>query len=317
LIAPLLSLSLCDGRAAAQEGSPAADTPPTYAEMFEAREFKSTKGGVLRYRLLKPLDYGADHGDAKHRYPLLIFLHGGGERGDDNLRQLVHGGRNLTDETFRRRYPAFIVAPQCPDDITWTSVILGTSYDSRPSPLDLSLQVVDALQKEFSIDADRLYCVGISMGGDGAWEVLRYKPKLLAAAVPISSYGDPGTVAAFAATPIWVFHGETDGINPVDGTRSMVKALADAGGRPIYTEYPGVGHDAWTPALDDRHMWDWLFAQCKTREMLSEPIQRSTSADLPVTDRAGGFASTTLLLLGAAALGAGAFAIGRFTRPGR
>jgi predicted peptidase len=313
-IISMLSLSLLSGRTAGQEESLPAATASAFVEKFDAREFKSAKGEVLRYRLLKPLDDDANEGSAKQKYPLLIFLHGGGERGDDNSRQLVHGGRIMADETFRRRYPAFIIAPQCPEDITWTSVILGSTYDSRPSPLDLTLQAAAALQKEFSIDANRVYGVGVSMGGDGVLEVLRYKPKLLAAAVIICGYGSPNFAAAFAATPIWLFHGDADGINPVEGARNMVQALSAAGGRPIYTEYAGVGHDAWTPTFDNRIMWDWLFAQRRKLETLSEPSQRPASVDLPVAAPGAGFRSTTALLLGVAALGAGAFAIGRLVR---
>jgi predicted peptidase len=101
------------------------------------------------------------------------------------------------------------------------------------------------------------------MGGDGVFEALRYKPKLFAAAVPICAYGSPDAAAAFAATSIWLFHGDQDGVVAVDESRSMVKALVASHGCPIYTEYHGVGHDAWTPTLENRLMWDWLFAQRK------------------------------------------------------
>lgn len=242
----------------AQDAAPPAEpqASPKPEEAFEAREFKGADGGVLRYRLLKPLDY-----DPGKKYPLVLFLHGAGERGSENSRQLINGGRVWASDGWRRRHPAFVVAPQCPEETSWTSVILGSRSDPRPSPLAHALDAVDALQQEFSIDADRLYCVGLSMGGEGVWEVLRYKPKLLAAAVPICGTGSPAFAADFAATPIWIFHGEKDGVVPADDSRQMAAALAAAGGRPIYTEYPGVDHDAWTRTFENRLMWDWLFAQ--------------------------------------------------------
>jgi predicted peptidase len=255
-------------RSAVAQGPPPASAAEPYAKDFEAREFTGADGNVLRYRLLKPLDDGKNAGetgevDAKKKYPLVLFLHGAGERGDDNLRQLVHGGRNFADEAMRRRYSAFVVAPQCPADKTWAPFRLGGRSDEPQAPLQLSFELLEALQKEFPIDANRIYGMGLSMGGYGTWDILRRKPDLLAAAVPICGGASPDGVAAFHSTPIWVFHGDADPAVSVDLSRNMVKALQEAGGRPIYTEYPGVGHDSWTQTFDNRLMWDWLFAQHK------------------------------------------------------
>jgi predicted peptidase len=121
--------------------------------------------------------------------------------------------------------------------------------------------LVEALQQEFKIDADRIYGVGLSMGGYGVWDILQRKPALLAAAAPICGGGDPAFAATFKSTPVWAFHGARDALVIPDRSRAMVKALQTAGGRPIYTEYEDLDHDSWTATFDNRLVWDWLFAQ--------------------------------------------------------
>jgi predicted peptidase len=232
------------------------------ADAFEAREFKAADGGVLRYRLLKPINY-----DAKQKYPLVLFLHGAGERGEDNARQLIHGGKTLADGAMRRRYPAFVVAPQCPADRRWVEVPWDVRTHAMPAepsePMRHVFELLAALRKEFAIDEARQYGVGLSMGGFGIWDILQREPDLLAAAVLICGGGDPAYAQAFAATPVWVFHGAADATVTVERSRDMVSALQAAGGHPIYTEYEGVGHDSWTETFDNRLIWDWLFAQRK------------------------------------------------------
>ena len=228
---------------------------------FEKHVFKH-EAGELPYRLLKPIDY-----DAQKKYPLVGFLHGAGERGDDNERQLVLGGRNLSDEALRRRHPAFVIFPQCPAEKKWVEVPWSAAAHKAPEdPGDTMRAVfalVDSLQQEFPIDPDRIYGVGLSMGGYGTWDVLQRKPELYAAAIPICGGGDPAKVEGFKSTPVWTFHGDADAIVPVARTRDMVNALKKIGGNAVYTEYEGVGHDSWTSTFDNRLVWDWLFSQRK------------------------------------------------------
>lgn len=235
------------------------------ADVFEAREFKGADGKVLKYRLLKPIDFDSN---AKEKYPLVLFLHGAGERGDDNVRQLVHGGRNFADDALRKRYPAFVIAPQCPAEQKWVEVPWDLKVHGMPEEpsesLGLTFEAIEALKQEFPIDESRLYGMGLSMGGFGTWDILQRKPGMLAAAVPICGGGDPKHVEGFKSTPIWVFHGGADPIVIPPRSRDMVAALKAAGGTPIYTEYEGVGHDSWTPTFDNRQTWDWLFAQRKS-----------------------------------------------------
>jgi predicted peptidase len=262
----LLALAVCkpmnaqtaDNQQASAAGKAEA-APPDPNKVFEARTF-GEGDGRLPFRLLKPLDY-----DAKQKYPLVLFLHGAGERGAGNDRQLIHGGRNFIDEAFRRRHPAFIVAPQCPEEKKWVEVPWDAKEHKAPADpgptMKAVFDLVDSLQKEFSIDADRIYGIGLSMGGYGTWDILQRRPEFLAAGVPICGGGDPEYASRFKSTPVWAFHGDADPAVPVSRSRDMIKALEAAGGRPIYTEYEGVQHDSWTRTFDNRLMWDWLFAQ--------------------------------------------------------
>jgi predicted peptidase len=233
--------------------------PADPLKVFEARVFED-KLGSLPYRLLKPLGH-----DRKQKYPLVMFLHGAGERGADNAKQLLHGGRNFALEAMRRRHPAFVVFPQCPTDKRWVEVAWDAEHQKAPKEPSVTmhavLALVDALREEFSVDERRIYGVGLSMGGFGIWDVLHRKPKLLAAAISICGGGDPSMAERFKSTPVWAFHGENDPAVRVNRSREMVRAIAVAGGRPIYTEYEGVGHDSWTQTFDNRIVWDWLFAQ--------------------------------------------------------
>jgi predicted peptidase len=247
----------------APSAAPAAPTPQIPgSEAFEARVFSTDAGEKLPYRILKPL---AESSPSGKKFPLVLFLHGAGERGDENVRQLIHGGRNFAEEAFRRRHPAFVVAPQCPTDKKWVEV--DWSAESHSMPVDPGptmnrlFALLDSLQKELPIDADRIYAVGLSMGGYGTWDILARKPQLLAAAIPICGGGDPAQVAGFVGTPVWAFHGSVDSAVPVERSRHMIRALEAAGGRPIYTEYEGVDHNSWTQTFDNRLVWDWLFAQ--------------------------------------------------------
>jgi len=243
--------------------------PPTIpgADLFEAREFKGADGNVLKYRLLTPIDFDPK-ADPPQKYPLVLFLHGAGERGDDNVRQLIHGGRNFTDEALRKRHPAFVIAPQCPTDQKWVEVPWDLKVHGMPAEpseaLGLTFAAIEALKQEFPIDDSRIYGMGLSMGGFGTWDILQRKPEMLAAAIPICGGGDPAHVEGFKSTPIWVFHGEDDPVVIPPRSRDMVAALKAVGGTPIYTEYEGVGHDSWTPTFNSRQTWDWLFAQRKS-----------------------------------------------------
>ena len=228
-------------------------------DRFEARTY-SADGGKLLYRMLKPAKY-----DANRKYPLVVFLHGAGERGNDNFAQLKHGMADFASDKIMAEYPCFVLAPQCPTGEKWVDVDWSSAKHDMPpkpaSPMRLTLEVVAQLQKEFSIDADRLYITGLSMGGYGTWDALQRHPELFAAAVPICGGGDPKHAAKFVQIPLWAFHGDKDTAVKPERSREMIAALKAAGGSPKYTEYPNVGHDSWSATYKDPAVYAWLFAQ--------------------------------------------------------
>jgi predicted peptidase len=240
---------------------PATLSAADHRDRFEARTF-GDRGFALPYRLLKPKDY-----DLNAKYPLVVFLHGAGERGNDNFKQLVHGMNDFASDENMAKYPAFVIAPQCPDDRKWVEVDWRLEAHTQPeSPsvsLEATLRLVDALQQEFAIDSSRIYLTGLSMGGYGTWDLLARQPELFAAAAPICGGGDPAVAAKFKDVPLWVFHGDKDDAVKPKRSREMIDALKAAGGAPKYTEYPGVGHDSWTQTYADPVLYEWLFAQRK------------------------------------------------------
>lgn len=234
-------------------------------KLLEKLTFTRDKAS-LPYRLLKPDAYDKD---GKDRYPLVVFLHGGFGRGTDNMKQLRSGVEEFATDQARKKHPCFLVVPQCPPDKQWTNV--GWSDGKRNVPLAKSptepsalvLDLIDAVASEHSIDKDRIYLTGVSMGGYGTWDLVSRRPELFAAAIPVSGGGDPAQAGKFAKLPIWAFHGDADPLVSIDRPRDMIAAIKKAGGAPKYTEYKGVGHDAWTPTYKDTKVLDWLFEQKK------------------------------------------------------
>jgi predicted peptidase len=229
------------------------------ADALEARVYKSGKES-LPYRLLKPADY-----DKSRKYPLVLFLHGAGERGTDNRKQLVHGVADFTTPVAMKDRPCFLVAPQCPNGKRWVEVDWSSKSHTMPTkPSDsmrLTMALLDELDKEFSIDASRVYVTGLSMGGYGTWDAVQRYPKRFAAAIPVCGGGDASDVKSVVAKPIWVFHGDKDDAVPVSRARDIVAALKKAGGSPKYTEYPNVGHNSWAATYRNPKVHEWLFEQ--------------------------------------------------------
>lgn len=218
----------------------------------------------LPYRLMKPDGYSKD---GKDRYPLVVFLHGIGERGSDNKKQLTNGAERFVADAARKKHPCFLAVPQCPSDKMWAGIRdtkVNPKFADKPTePAALVLDLIDALSKEYRIDADRIYMTGVSMGGYGTWDLISRKPDLFAAALPVCGGGDPAQAEKLTKLPIWVHHGDKDNAVPPERSREMVDAIKKAGGKPEYTEYKGVGHDSWTPTYKDEKVHDWLFQQKK------------------------------------------------------
>jgi predicted peptidase len=167
---------------------------------------------------------------------------------------------------MRAQHACFVLAPQCRMDERWVDVSWAdkTSAPQAAEPttdLRAVMVMLEAVARDEPIDPDRVYLTGISMGGFGTWDLASRMPDRFAAILPICGGGDERTAATIAGIPTWVAHGDADKAVPVERSRSMVKALEAAGGRPKYVEMPGVGHDAWTPTYHDPAALDWLFAQ--------------------------------------------------------
>ena len=247
----------------------AADVPAEIVDRFEARTFDYTAANgemrQLKYRLLRPSKV-----EEGKRYPLVLFLHGAGERGDDNLAQLKYLPEWMAADDWQTKYPCYLIAPQCPSDRWWAPVRAARSEELREKQRALDTQldgvtgILDAAVAEFPIDTSRLYLTGLSMGGFGSWALASRQPTRFAALVPICGGGDPAWAEKLRDLPIWVAHGGADRIVPPEKSREMIDALKAAGGKPQYTEMDGVGHDSWTPAYKDPEgPLPWMFEQVK------------------------------------------------------
>lgn len=222
------------------------------AQLFEARIFVNTKGDTLRYRLLKPLNY-----DPKKPYPLVVSLPYGGQPPTDTLRQIegAAAAELLMSENNRKRYPSFILVPNCPPGSGWGGIPDYPSIDT------LVYKAIIALDTEFSIDTNRRYVTGVSRGGYGAWHFICTRPDLFAAAIPVCGGDNPALASKINGVSVWAFHGAKDHNVPVSNSRNMVLGMKKAGERPKYTEYPEEVHSIWHIVSTTQGLWDWLFAQ--------------------------------------------------------
>ena len=216
--------------------------------------------GRLPYRLYSPTPI-----EEKAEYPLIIFLHGAGERGDDNTSQMKHGVGSIIRFIEQFNKPAFVIAPQVADGLQWVDTPWSDDAHVLPkSPsasMSLLLGLIDSVNQTLPIDRHRIYITGISMGGFGTWDLLMRRPTEFAAAIPICGGGDETSAHLIRDIPVWVFHGGDDQVVKTDRSRNMIEALAAVEGRPRYTEYPGVGHDSWTVTYDNPKVLQWLFEQ--------------------------------------------------------
>ncbi|MFZ6014365.1 MAG: prolyl oligopeptidase family serine peptidase [Bacteroidota bacterium] len=213
---------------------------------------------TLPYRLLKPANPNLES-----PVPLVIFLHGAGERGRENEVQIKHISNLFLEPKNRSRFPCYVVAPQCPKNKSWTEYDKSENQMSAdPSrPMEMLIQLLDQILKEYPIDQNRIYVTGLSMGGYGTWDLLARFPHRFAAAVPICGGGDVNIAPKIKHIPVWAFHGARDNVVPPMQSRMMIKALQDAGGLPGYTEYPDIEHNSWGHAYREPHLMPWLFEQ--------------------------------------------------------
>jgi len=196
-----------------------------------------------RYLLYLPPGYDPD----RQAWPLLLFLHGSGERGNHLNRVKRHGPPRLLQQG--RQFPFIVVSPQCPEGETWSVTFLD--------------RLLDEVQRRYRVDPDRIYVTGLSLGGYGTWALAEAFPGRFAAIAPVCGGGDPSRAAALKHLPVWVFHGEKDLLVPVRESEVMVDALRKADGNVRFTAYPDKGHDCWTVTYENPELYRWLLEQSR------------------------------------------------------
>lgn len=240
--AALLGLAACTVPEAPAAPAPA---PMQTAEQFQ---FKQTLSAKVNYLRFLPKGYSAK---AERRWPLILFLHGAGERGTDIWKVATHGpAKNVTGETD---FPFIIVSPQCPEHQVWSN--------------DVLLALLDEITARYAVDTNRVYLTGLSMGGYGTWALGLAHPEKFAAIVPICGGGQMISVIlssrdkgpALKSLGVWAFHGGKDPVVPLEESQRMVDALKKAGLPDVkLTVYPEAGHDSWTETYKNPELYDWL-----------------------------------------------------------
>ena len=231
----------------------------------EAKEYHATDGGVFRYRWSEP-----KAPEVGRTYPLVILMHGAGERGTNNVCQLQWGAKQILDFLDERKEGYFFVAGQVPDGIRWVEVDWGLLAHKIPNrPSETMARQIEFLEKLFAerteIDRSRVYVTGLSMGGFGTWDILCRRPDWFAAAMPICGGCDVSQAWKLRNIPVWIHHGDKDTVVPTVRSRSMTAALWACEGNVKYTEHLNRGHDSWLSAYGKREFLEWLFSQRKDR----------------------------------------------------
>lgn len=194
----------------------------------------------MDYLISLPADY-----DKQEKWPLLLFLHGSGERGNNLEKVKVHGPPKLI--AAGKQFPFIVVSPQCPEGLWW-------------EPIEL-VALLDDLANRYKVDADRVYVTGLSMGGFGTWRLAAFAPNRLAAIAPICGGGETYWAKRMAGIPTWAFHGAKDVGVPVERSQAMINAIKKEGGNPKLTIYPEAEHDSWTETYNNPEFYEWLLAQ--------------------------------------------------------
>ena len=249
-------------------------------EKFRKETYVAEDGYSMPYRLYIPDNY-----DCGEEYPLVFFLHGAGERGDDNEKQLAIGIRHMFWEGSPA-YNAIIAAPQCACDKRWVDIdwdygVFHRKQVKETRELQTAMLILKEVMEFCNVDRDRVYVTGISMGGYGTFDALARHGSTFAAGVPVCGGCDPDTDAkANMRIPLWMFHGSADTVVPPVGSRLMYAKIRSMGGDKVrYTEYSGMNHGIWDNAYSDREMVLWMFAQSRyERRMLAEKRAKQKKA---------------------------------------
>ncbi len=229
---------------------------------YEYRTFTSADGKTLNYRLLTP-----DEEAKGKKFPLVVFLHGAGQKGDDNEKQLINGGEMFLNPVNREKYPAFVIFPQCPEGEWWTWDRKPKNFDTltyseelNPS-LRMVKEVIDEHLALSEVDKSRIYLIGYSMGAVGIYDLVAHYPDMFAAAVPMAGAIAPGHLEKARKTAFRIFHGDIDPTVPVKCSRRVYKELRKAGIKVEYIEMPGGKHSICKEAYGRDDFMSWIFKQ--------------------------------------------------------
>ena len=209
-------------------------------------EFRATHSGqphLMRYMVFLPPNYDSSN----REWPLILFLHGAGERGDNLQRVSKHGPPKIVG-SGQIDLPFIVVAPQCPK---------GSWWSDREQIINLS-RLVSELENNYRLDNRRIYLTGLSMGGYGTWSLAASDPDRFAAIAPICGGGSQRDAERIKDIPTWVFHGARDKVVPISESNQMIKAIRAAGGAPKFTIYPQAGHASWTATYKNPNLYQWL-----------------------------------------------------------
>jgi predicted peptidase len=216
-----------------------------YSQTFEK---EITKTLSCNYLLFLPEDYGKK----RQQWPLIMFLHGAGERGSDLNKVKVHGPPKIVEN--KKDFPFIVVSPQCPEEDWWTDKI------------EVLINLLDDIVARYKVDTERIYLTGLSMGGFGTWSLASEYPERFAAIAPICGGGNRIMALRLEDMPVWVFHGAKDQAVPLEESEEMVEALRSRGGNVKLTVYPDAGHDSWTETYNNQKLYDWFLEHRKSQK---------------------------------------------------
>lgn len=237
------------------------------ASQYSREQFISG-GDTLLYRMLLPENF-----DPQKKYPVLFFLHGSGERGNDNEAQLFHGSKLFLQPQNRSSFPAIIIFPQCSKDDFWanlkrgdgkTSERFGFQKGGKPGKaMELLIGLISEFRSQKYADKQQFYVGGLSMGGMGTFELLRHKPKVFAAAFSICGGDHVENVKKYRKVPLWVFHGGKDTVVPLEKSEIVVNELKRLKAEVKFTVYPEANHNSWDSAFAEPDFLSWIFSHRK------------------------------------------------------
>ena len=229
-------------------------------DLFEKEIYVQGKD-TLNYRILPPINY-----DPEKSYPVHLFLHGAGERGNDNELQLVHGAKLFLKKENREKYSSWVIFPQSPKN-DWWGYEDPYKFDykvTKSKAMGLVVKLMDGFTKRKDVDTNKIYVSGLSMGGMGTFVILNLRPNMFAAATPICGDGEPVSVTNYAKkVPIWIFHGSDDTVVSPKNSLKMAEALINYGGSPRITFYENVGHGSWDNAFAEKDFLKWIHSNTK------------------------------------------------------